>query len=70
MIQSIVMDLQRAISDLAEVRGRLAHVQRFEGYSAPAAALSGFCAIAAGLVQLQPSLAANAAMSRMYLSSG
>jgi hypothetical protein len=49
----MVMDLQRAISDLAEVRGRLAHVQRFEGYSAPAAALSGLCAIAAGLVQLR-----------------
>jgi hypothetical protein len=46
------MDLQRALSDLAEVRGRLAHVQRFEGYSGPAAAASGLCAIAAGLVQL------------------
>lgn len=47
------MDVQRALSDLAEVRGRLAKVQRFEGYSAPAAAASGVCAIAAGLVQLQ-----------------
>ncbi|HEY1654207.1 MAG TPA: hypothetical protein VGF86_03730 [Candidatus Tumulicola sp.] len=45
------MDLQRALSDLAEVRGRLVHVQRFEGYSAPAAILSGLCALAAGFVQ-------------------
>lgn len=47
------MDLQRALSDLAEVRGRLAHVQRFEGYSAPAAAASGLCALIAGFVQFQ-----------------
>lgn len=47
------MDLQRALSDLAEVRGRLAHVQRFEGYSAPAAAASGLCAVAAGFVQMR-----------------
>ncbi len=45
------MELQRALSDLAEVRERLAHVQRFEGYSAPAAALSGLVACAAGAVQ-------------------
>lgn len=48
-----MMDLQRALSDLAEVRGRLAHVQRFEGYSGPAAVASGLCAVVAGLVQLQ-----------------
>jgi len=47
------MDLQRALSDLAEVRDRLAAVQRFEGYSGPAAAISGFAALVAGLVQLQ-----------------
>lgn len=46
------MDLQRALSDLAEVRDRLAHVQRFEGYSGPVAAASGACALAAGYVQL------------------
>ena len=47
------MDLQRALGDLAEVRDRLAHVQRFEGYSAPAAAASGVCAIFAGVLQLR-----------------
>jgi hypothetical protein len=45
------MDLQRALSDLAEVRDRLAQVQRFEGYSAPAAAASGAFALVAGYVQ-------------------
>jgi hypothetical protein len=47
------MELERAISDLEEVRDRLAAVQRFEGYSAPAAIASGLAAIAAGLIQLQ-----------------
>jgi hypothetical protein len=47
------MELQRALSDLEEVRHRLAHVQRFEGYSAPAAAASGVVALAAGFVQQQ-----------------
>jgi hypothetical protein len=45
------MDYKRALSDLAEVRERLAQVQRFEGYSGPAAALSGMVALVAGLVQ-------------------
>jgi hypothetical protein len=45
------MDLQRALSDLAEVRDRLAHVQRFEGYSGPAALASGVAALVAGYVQ-------------------
>jgi len=47
------MELQRALSDLEEVRHRLERVQRFEGYSAPAAAASGAVALAAGLVQQQ-----------------
>jgi hypothetical protein len=47
------MDLQRALSDLAEVRDRLAHLQRFEGYSGPAAAASGACAFFAGYIQQQ-----------------
>ena len=47
------MDLQRALSDLAEVRDRLAHVQRFEGYSGPAAIVSGAAALIAGYVQFQ-----------------
>jgi uncharacterized membrane protein len=42
------MELQRALSDLAEVRSRLAIVQRFEGYSSQAAVASGALAIAAG----------------------
>ncbi len=46
------MEFQRALSDLAEVRDRLAHLQRFEGYSGPAAAASGVVALAAGCVQL------------------
>jgi hypothetical protein len=45
------MELERALSDLEEVRERLAHVQRFEGYSGPAAAASGLVALAAGFVQ-------------------
>ena len=45
------MDVRRALSDLAEVRERLARLQRFEGYSAPAAAASGVAALIAGLVQ-------------------
>jgi hypothetical protein len=45
------MELQRALSDLAEVRERLAQLQRFEGYSGPAAAASGAAAIVAALVQ-------------------
>lgn len=47
------MELQRALSDLAEVRDRLVRVQRFEGYSAAAAIASGAAALAAGCVQRQ-----------------
>lgn len=43
--------MRRALADLAEVRGRLATVQRFDGYSGPAAIVSGLVAIGAGLVQ-------------------
>jgi hypothetical protein len=45
------MEYKRALSDLAEVRERLAQVQRFEGYSGPAATLSGVAALAAGIIQ-------------------
>jgi hypothetical protein len=45
------MELQRALSDLAEVRDRLAHLQRFEGYSGLAAAASGLGAFAAAYIQ-------------------
>jgi hypothetical protein len=45
------MEVSRAFADLAEVRSRLAAVQRFRGLSAGAAAASGLAAIAAGLYQ-------------------
>lgn len=45
------MEVRRAIADLAEVRGRMATVQRFDGYSGPAAIASGIVAIAAGIAQ-------------------
>jgi hypothetical protein len=47
------MEVQRAISDLAEVRERLAALQRFHGYSGIAAAASGLLAFAAAYLQLQ-----------------
>lgn len=53
MLQSLyVNNLERALADIAEVRERLGHVQRFKGYSAIAAATSGALALAAGVVQL------------------
>jgi hypothetical protein len=45
------MELERALSDLAEVRDRLVRVQRFEGYSAAAAVASGIAALLAGYAQ-------------------
>ena len=45
------MEIERALSDLAEVRERLARAERFEGYSGPAAAASGIVALLAGGVQ-------------------
>ena len=45
------MEVRQALADLAEVRGRLATVQRFDGYSGTAAIASGLVAIIAGLVQ-------------------
>jgi hypothetical protein len=45
------MEVRQALADLAEVRGRLATVQRFDGYSGPAAIASGVVAILAGVVQ-------------------
>lgn len=45
------MELQRALSDLAEVRDRLVRAQRFEGYSAAAAIASGLGALVAAYVQ-------------------
>jgi hypothetical protein len=45
------VEIEQALSDLAEVRDRLALVQRFEGYSAAAAVISGIGALVAGVVQ-------------------
>jgi hypothetical protein len=45
-------DLERALADIAEVRDRLGHMQRFRGYSGIAAMASGIFAIVAGIVQL------------------
>lgn len=45
------MEIARALSDLEEVRERLAGCQRFHGYSGGAAALSGVAALGAGIVQ-------------------
>lgn len=47
------MEIERALSDLEEVRDRLAQTQRFEGYSASAAVFSGIIALLAGYIQLQ-----------------
>ncbi|HEY9084590.1 MAG TPA: hypothetical protein VIN40_01410 [Candidatus Tyrphobacter sp.] len=44
-------ELERALSDIAEVRERLAMAQRFKGYSGVAAMLSGGLAVVAGFVQ-------------------
>ena len=45
------MEFRQALADLAEVRGLLAGVQRFEGYSGWAAVSSGLAAVVAGLIQ-------------------
>ncbi len=45
------MEVRQALADLAEVRGRLATVQRFDGYSGTAAIASGIIAVVAGAVQ-------------------
>ncbi len=44
-------ELERALSDIAEVRERLAMAQRFKGYSGFAAMVSGGFAIVTGVVQ-------------------
>lgn len=62
------MDVERALSDLAEVRERLARAERFEGYSGPAAAASGAAALIAGGVQfVRVAHPANAAAISAYL---
>lgn len=62
-------DLERALADIAEVRERLGHVQRFRGYSAAAAMASGVLAVAGGILQalLLPH-AAGAQQAREYFA--
>ncbi|MGH7728786.1 MAG: hypothetical protein ACREM2_08355 [Vulcanimicrobiaceae bacterium] len=45
------MEVRQALADIAEMRVRIATVQRFEGYSGNAAIASGLVAILAGAVQ-------------------
>jgi len=63
-----LVEIERALSDLAEVRDRLVRVQRFDGYSAAAALTSGIGALVAGYAQarLAP-LPATAASLRTYV---
>lgn len=44
-------DIERALADIAEVRERLGHAQRFRGYSGLAAIASGLFALCAGVLQ-------------------
>ncbi len=46
------MEVRRALADLAEVRGRIVTVQRFDGYSGSAAIASGAVACAVGFAQM------------------
>lgn len=63
------MEIERALSDLAEVRDRLVRVQRFEGYSAVAAVASGLGALIAGYAQARVApLPASAATLRAYVA--
>ncbi|MBV9148507.1 MAG: hypothetical protein JO024_01475 [Candidatus Eremiobacteraeota bacterium] len=62
-------ELERALADIAEVRERLAVAQRFRGYSALAAAISGLFAVVAGAVQaLLIGTPANAHDGRVYFA--
>jgi hypothetical protein len=64
-----VVEIERALSDLAEVRDRLVRVQRFEGYSALAAVASGLGALIAGYVQARVApLPATDASLRAYVT--
>ncbi|MDP9016802.1 MAG: hypothetical protein M3N19_00585 [Candidatus Eremiobacteraeota bacterium] len=62
-------EIERALSDIAEVRHRLAGVQQFKGYSALAAAISGVFALVAGVLQaVLVGTPASAAQGRMYFA--
>lgn len=62
-------ELERALLDIAEVRDRLATMQRFKGYSAVAAVLSGVLAVVAGIIQaLVAPVPHGAHQSRIYFA--
>jgi hypothetical protein len=61
------MEVRQAIADIAEVRDRLATVQRFGGYSGWAAIASGVVAMAAGAVQAVLAPHPTAETARTYL---
>jgi hypothetical protein len=64
-----MVEIERALSDLEEVRDRLVRVQRFEGYSAAAAIASGVGALAAAYVQFQSApLPEQAGAMRTYVA--
>jgi hypothetical protein len=62
------MEVRQAIADIAEVRDRLATVQRFGGYSGWAAIASGFVALVAGAVQAQVAPHPTIETERTYLT--
>lgn len=60
-------ELERALTDIAEVRERLAMTQRFKGYSGVAAIASGAFALVAGVIQaLFIPVPANASQDHAY----
>jgi uncharacterized membrane protein len=61
------MEVRQAIADIAEVRERLAIVQRFGGYSGGAAIASGVVAIVAGIVQAIVAPQPRGDAQRLYL---
>ncbi|MBV9104070.1 MAG: hypothetical protein JO060_10805 [Candidatus Eremiobacteraeota bacterium] len=63
------MEVRQAIADIAEVRDRLAAVQRFGGYSGWASIASGGVAVGAGIVQaLVAPRPLNLASQQLYLN--
>ncbi len=65
----MMTELERALLDIAEVRDRLATMQRFKGYSAVAAVLSGILALIAGIIQaLAVPLPHGAHQGRIYFA--
>ena len=64
MQSDAAMEVRQALADLAEVRDRLATVQRFDGYSGTAAIASGIVAVTAGIVQAAVAPSPHGALER------